>query len=123
MNLKPPPPDIKVRHCVFSISYSRKIKLSFSIVKFTRSISTRNRTINNLSLNFAQFVQITVLLPKCYPFVTEMIPNSVTVRFTRTARLCSIPRIFQEPSNLEYSKFSVGIFTGGFRKYVMLSGA
>ena len=27
------------------------------------------------------------MLPECYPLVTEMIPNSVTVQFTRPARV------------------------------------
>ena len=38
---------------------------------------------NTTCVNFALFVQFTALSPKCYPIVIEMIPNSVTVRFTR----------------------------------------
>ena len=56
----------------FLIFYNREIKLSIFIVKFIRSISKKNHTINILSVSFALFIQFTVLLPKCYPIVTEM---------------------------------------------------
>ena len=35
---------------------------------------------------FRKHVQFTVLLAKCYPITTEMIPKSVTVRFKPPAR-------------------------------------
>ena len=66
VNLKPPLPEVKIRHRVFSIFYSRKIKLSIFIVKFTRSILTKNYNINILSLNFVIFIQYTFMLPKCF---------------------------------------------------------
>ena len=51
----------------FTIFQSREINLSIFIAKFIRSIWTRNCIINVSSVNFALFVQFTVLLPKCYP--------------------------------------------------------
>ena len=100
MNLKPPSSEVKIRHRVFSIFYSREIKLSIFNVKFIRLISTKNHTINNLCVNFAPFIQYTVMLPNRYLIVTEIVPNSVTVRFTRpareftTSRLCEIVFFF-----------------------------
>ena len=87
MNLKPHSPEMKIRHRVFSISYSRAINLSIFIVNFIRSILTKNHTINILSVNFVPFIHYTVMLLKCYPIVTEMIPNSIKVRFARPARI------------------------------------
>ena len=42
MTLKPPSPDVKIRNRVFSILYSREIKLSIVIVRFIRSIPTKD---------------------------------------------------------------------------------
>ena len=74
---KPPSPDVRIRIRVFFIFCSQEITLSIFIIKFIGSVSTKNHAINFLSVNFALFFQFTVLLPKCYPIVTEMIPNSV----------------------------------------------
>ena len=41
--------------------------LSIFIVKFTKSIFKKNHTINISSVNFAPFIQYTVMLPKWYP--------------------------------------------------------
>ena len=74
VKFKPPSPEVKIWHCVFSIFYisSREIKLSIFIAKFIRPISTKNHTIMILRGNFAPFIQYTVMLPECYPIVTEI---------------------------------------------------
>ena len=61
--------------CCFYFLYSREIKLSIFIIKFIRLILTRNYAINILSVNFAPCIQYTVILPKCYPIVTQSLPN------------------------------------------------
>ena len=110
VNLKPPLPEVKIWHRVFYIFYTWEIKLSILIIRFIRSTSTKNHTINILTVNFAPFIQYTVMLPNPYRNDTQFGNSSVHVTRQGT-----------DPKNSNYFTSSV-IKLQNTLKIVHLSG-